>query len=67
MSVRKIEINDKSLFAEGKVFGKHGQFYQIDGTIEFAVDPNNKVNETITDLKLATTNSDGRVAFTSKF
>ena len=67
MSVRKIEIKDKSLFADGKVFGKHGQFYQIDGTIEFAVDPNNKVNETITDLKLAPTNSDGRVAFTSKF
>ena len=67
MSVRKIEIKDKSLFADGKVFGEHGQFYQIDGTIEFAVDPNNKVNETITDLKLAPTNSDGRVAFTSKF
>ena len=50
MSVRKIEIKDKSLFADGKVFGEHGQFYQIDGTNEFAVDPNNKVNETLTDL-----------------
>ena len=54
MSVRKIEIKDKSLFADGKVFVgnddgimyvfKHGK-----------------------DLKLAPTNSDGRVAFTSKF
>ena len=33
MSVRKIKIKDKSLFADGKVFGEHGQFYQIDVTI----------------------------------
>ena len=50
MSVRKIEIKDKLLFANGKVFGENGQYYKIDGTIEFAVDPNNKVNESITDL-----------------
>ena len=67
MSVKKIEVTDKSLFADGKVFGSSGQFYKIDGYINFGVDPNNVVNESIVDLKLAPSNNDGLVEFKSKF
>ena len=66
MAVINFDVKNISLFADGKSFGEHGQFNQIDGVVEFAVDPNNEVNKSIVDLKLAPTDENGLVHFKSK-
>ena len=49
MAVINFDVKNISLFADGKSFGEHGQFNQIDGVVEFTVDPNNEVNKAIVD------------------
>ena len=66
MAVISFDVKNISLFADGKSFGDRGQFNIIDGVVEFAVDPNNEVNKSIVDLKLAPTDQSGLVHFKSK-
>ncbi len=67
MSVTKLEIKSRQPFASGESFGRVGQYEQLDGTVHFAVDPNNAVNETIADLDLAPRDAQGLVTFSSDF
>ena len=41
--VVRIEITSRSDVANGKTYGLAGAFERIEGTIYFAVDPNNRV------------------------
>lgn len=66
MAVISFDVKNISLFADGKSFSDRGQFNIIDGVVEFAVDPNNEVNKSIVDLKLAPTDQSGLVHFKSK-
>ena len=67
MPVTKMEIKFRRPFADGKSFGDAGAYEQLDGTVHFAVDPDNAANETITDLELAPRNAKGLVTFSSDF
>ena len=67
MPVTGIDIKSRAPFAGGKLFGSTGSYEQIDGTVRYEVDPNHPANEAITDIKLAPTNSLGRVEFTADF
>lgn len=67
MPVTGIDIKSRVPFAGGKLFGSTGSYEQIDGTVRYEVDPNHPANEAITDIKLAPTNSLGRVEFTADF
>ena len=67
MPVTRIDIRSRVPFAGGQQFGDVGSYEQIDGIVHYDVDPNNLANEAITDIKLAPTNSLGKVEFTSDF
>ena len=67
MPVTKIEIKTRQPFADGRPFGDVGAYEQLDGTVQFGVDPNNPANETITDLELAPKDASGMVTFSSDF
>ena len=66
MPVTNIEITSRRPFAGGEAFGDVGPYEQLDGTVHFAVDPNNSANETITDIDLAP-RAGGSVEFSSDF
>ena len=59
MAVTKLDIKSRQPFAQGQAFGEVGTYEQIDGTVHFAVDPNNSANDLITDLKLAPRDESG--------
>ena len=65
--VVRIEITSRSDVADGKAYGLAGAFERIEGTIYFAVDPNNPANRIITDIDYAPRNADGKVEFRSDF
>ena len=67
MSVSNFNIKSRLPFAHGQSFGKTGPYEILEGIFEFSVDPNNKHNESINDLELATTNDNGQVEFSSDF
>lgn len=67
MPVTKMEIKSRTSYANGQVFGYAGAYEQLDGVFHFAVDPKNAANETIADLELAPTDSDGLVRFCRTF
>ena len=67
MPVTKIEIKSRQSFAAGESFGDVGPYEQLDGVVHFSVDPDNPVNETITDLELAPRDERGLVNFSSDF
>ncbi len=67
MPITKMEIKSRIPFADGQVFGDAGAYEQLDGTLDFAVDPNNPANETIADLGLAPRDAKGLVTFTTDF
>ena len=67
MAVVKLEINRRSLYADGESFGDVGQYEQLDGVAHYAVDPLHPNNAGIVDLELAPRDSQGRVWFSSDF
>ena len=67
MPVTKIEISDRSRFADGMAFGGVGPYESMEGTAHFAVDPLNERNKAITDLDLAPRDANGKVGFTAHF
>ena len=52
MSVSSLEINEDRLSANGKEFGKTGQYREIIGIAKFSLDPNEDYNKKITDIEI---------------
>ena len=65
--VVRIQIEHREAFAGGHSFGKAGPYESVSGRFFFAVDPDAAANATITDLKLAPRNADGKVEFWADF
>ena len=67
MAVTTIDIKERAPYAEGQHFGDVGEFEQLDGRVNFAVDPSDPANGLITDLGLAPKNAAGLVEFSADF
>ena len=67
MAVTHLTITSRQPFAAGKAFGAVGSYEQLDGTVQFAVDPSRPVNRLITDIELAPRDASGRVLFAADF
>ena len=67
MPVTRFEIKTRAPFAEGQVFGDTGSYEQLDGVVDFAIDPAHPANQVIADLQLAPTDAQGQVTFSSDF
>ncbi len=67
MPLTHLEVTSDTPYADGESFGDTGPYRELKGTAHFAVDPNSRVNSTITDIGLAPTDSEGRVRFSSHF
>ncbi|MFC2163806.1 alpha/beta hydrolase domain-containing protein [Acidobacteriota bacterium] len=65
--VVRLEIENKDLVADGKIFGRSGAYEKITGKIYLEVDPDHPANLSIIDLKLAPRNKNGRVEFATEF
>jgi len=62
-----IEITHRERYAGGTEFGATGAYERIDGTITFAVDPENEANQSVVDLDLAPRDTEGCVQFRADF
>lgn len=67
MSVIRVSIARREPFAEGRRFGDAGTYEYIDGTLEYAVDPQHAANAPIADLGIAEQQGDGSVQFRGRF
>jgi hypothetical protein len=67
MTVTAIEIASRRPIADGRSLGPSGSYEELRGTLRFAVDPKHPDHQVITDIGLAPTEADGRVAFSSDF
>jgi hypothetical protein len=65
--VVRVEVGARADVANGAPYGAAGAYERLSGRLHFAVDPSVRVNEIVTDIKLAPTNADGRVEFTADF
>jgi hypothetical protein len=63
--VTQIVINSRVPAYGGVVFPHTGAYEQLDGTAYYEVDPNDPLNEVITDIKLAPRNARGNVEFSA--
>lgn len=63
MTVKSVSIIQSTLLSKGKAFGEVGPYEVLSGTVGLAVDPERGLNAGITDLKLASRGTDGRVHF----
>src|SRR5215468_8745263 len=61
------DIAKREPYAGGKPRGDAGPYEQWTGTVHFALDPADKANEQIVDLKLAPRNAAGKVEFSADF
>ena len=53
MPVLGFNIEERHIYAAGRIFGPVGRYEKITGKVKFAVNPALAINKTITDLKLA--------------
>jgi hypothetical protein len=65
--VVRVEIASRADVAAGQPFGKIGPYETLTGRIYFAVDPQLRVNQIITDIDRAPKNAAGKVEFSSDF
>lgn len=65
--VEKLEILERTPFAEGQKFGDSGAYERIRGRLHYAVDPYDATNGLIVDLALAPRDSQGMVTFSGDF
>jgi hypothetical protein len=65
--VVRIEVKSRADIAGGQAYGTVGAFEKVVGTIHFAVDPRNPVNQIIADISKAPRNAAGLVEFSSDF
>ena len=67
MSVSSLEIKEDRLIANGKEFGKSGQYREIMGIAKFSLDPNEDYNKKITDIEKIPLNEQGLIEYSSDF
>src|SRR5262245_25265609 len=67
MAVTTLKIKTRSAFAQGTAFGEVGPYEQLDGTVDFAFDPDHPRNTGITDLKYAPRDAQGLVQCSADF
>lgn len=67
MAVTALDIKSRRPFAGGLAFGGAGPYEQLDGAVQFAVDPDHPANGLITDLKLGPRDARGLVNFSADF
>jgi hypothetical protein len=65
--VERIEILERGLVADGKAFGNVGAYERLRGRLYFAIEANAPANQTITDIKLAAHDGQGRIHFAADF
>ncbi|WP_449428150.1 alpha/beta hydrolase domain-containing protein [Rhodanobacter umsongensis] len=66
-AVDHIEVLDRKPYQGGKVFPGVGAYETIHGRAWFKLDPDNKANARIVDLKYAPRDSEGQVEFSTEF
>lgn len=66
-AVERVEVQSRSLVADGKTFGLIGPYVRLSGRLHYSVDPKSERNAAIKDIALAPTNSGGHVTFSSDF
>lgn len=67
MAVIAIEIQNQTLYADGRNFGEYGTFQRIDGRLVYGVDPRHSQNSGIVDIEKAPIDSNGLVRFSGDF
>ena len=67
LPVTKLEVANRSQFANGESFGETGPYELVEGTVHFAVDPLHPRNQMIADLDLAPRHSAGKVSMSADF
>jgi hypothetical protein len=65
--VARIEILDRSAFADGRGFGTAGAYEKITGRLHYAVDPDDPANRAIVDRHHAPRDGRGRIRFAGDF
>jgi len=65
--ITQIQINSRALAFGGASFGSVGQYETLRGVAFGEVDPNDTLNEVITDIKLAPRNAHGMVEYNMDF
>jgi len=65
--ITKIQINSRAVAYGGASFGSVGQYETLRGVAFGEVDPNDPLNEVITDIKLAPRNARGMVEYNMDF
>ena len=65
--VERIEVLERTLFADGKAFGNVGPYERLRGRLYFAVEPAAAENQSIVDIRLAPRDAAGRVTFAADF
>lgn len=63
--ITKVEIKNREIYKNGKVFGDKGTYERLTGVAYGEVDPKNNHNKIIQDLKHAPVNKRGRVEYQS--
>ncbi|THD81785.1 MAG: hypothetical protein E7812_02930 [Phenylobacterium sp.] len=66
-AVERVEVLERTPFADGMSFGAAGPYEKIRGIAHFALDPLAAANARIVDLKLSPRDARGRVTFQSEF
>src|SRR3954464_4464718 len=65
--VTRVQINSRAVAYGGASFGSVGQYETLRGVVFGEVDPNDPLNEVITDIKLAPRNARGMVEYNMDF
>ncbi|MDA0768781.1 MAG: hypothetical protein BZY79_00410 [SAR202 cluster bacterium Casp-Chloro-G4] len=63
----RLNIQSPKPFADGMAFGDVGPYEAIEGSVDFAIDPNDLANAGIVDLKQAPRNAEGLVEYSTEF
>ncbi len=65
--VVRVDVQVRGDVAEDRSYGLAGPYERLVGKIHYEVDPNNSVNQIITDIEYAPTNAAGMVEFSADF
>ena len=65
--ITRVQINSRAVAFGGASFGSVGQYETLRGVVFGEVDPNDPLNEVITDIKLAPRNARGMVEYNVDF
>ncbi|NKB43370.1 MAG: hypothetical protein GKS03_03735 [Alphaproteobacteria bacterium] len=66
-AVDRIDVQNRSLVADGASFGLVGPYVRLSGRLHYSVDPASEFNAAIHDLSLARQDERGRVTFSGDF